>query len=464
MMHVVIYTIALACSVRYITHIHFNCLESHFVFQMDADAVLNSSTIDMKKMGLTAAGDISSLQQYARKLNRVSEKKALLQTFLNNGGNVSRKRSRSLVDTATEKKTKRKVYLGWAHFNEHTKSFVAVRSNKGGGAREVELDLSTTATEVIETAKKLFFPNGTSRFGTVETMNLGIADSQYRDLRNVLVGDLKLPFSLQRYAEGTKLSRLRINLTSKKKKWTEMCEVSEGEQGSEDCRESDIELPSTPVVDFIELEAESERTSKEIIDDSGTCKLDQMSEASNLDNLKERRILVSQQDKEYQESLKADKAKEEKKRAELLAQLWEAERLEQLKSTRSKRVPPVPQGQDSIPVQVRHMMLGLIKRSFGKGDKVTSVYDWVGSQSLLPENFVLEDCAHNLVKPSLYVEEVTSVLYMKESACMPLEDDEEIINDKRANRLVYRQNWIYVFIVWPVSSCLFLIVVQDLQH
>ena len=40
------------------------------------------------------------------------------------------------------------------------------------------------------------------------------------------------------------------------------------------------------------------------------------------------------------------------------------------------------------------------------------------------------------MKPSLYVEEVTSVLYMKESTCVPLEDDEEITDDKRANRLV----------------------------
>ena len=43
-------------------------------------------------------------------------------------------------------------------------------------------------------------------------------------------------------------------------KLTEMCEVSDGEEDSEEGKESDGGFHSTSVVDFIELGAESEST------------------------------------------------------------------------------------------------------------------------------------------------------------------------------------------------------------
>ena len=46
-----------------------------------------------------------------------------------------------------------------------SEKYVAVRTPKGGGAREVSLPLSATAEQVIEIGKGLFYPNGVSYYG-----------------------------------------------------------------------------------------------------------------------------------------------------------------------------------------------------------------------------------------------------------------------------------------------------------
>ena len=55
----------------------------------------------------------------------------------------------------SEKKALKKIQLGWLHYDEKQKRFVAVRQTKGGGTRDVNFTLDTTADEIIEMGKML---------------------------------------------------------------------------------------------------------------------------------------------------------------------------------------------------------------------------------------------------------------------------------------------------------------------
>ena len=92
-----------------------------------------------------------------------------------------------------------------------------------------------------------------------------------------------------------------------------------------------------------------------------------------------RRELIAQQDQAYQESLEADMAKEESKRVELLAELTNAERQENLMKLRYERVPKEPAGgEDKVFVRVRDTALGMVKRSFTATCKMNAVYAVLG--------------------------------------------------------------------------------------
>jgi hypothetical protein len=71
---------------------------------------------------------------------------------------------------------------------------------------------------------------------------------------------------------------------------------------------------------------------------------------------------------------------------------------------RSESVPSDPgKGVDSVQIQIRHTTLGLIRRYFLKSDKMLAVYDWVGSQSLLPLHFELSSFDGPVFTPEEYV-------------------------------------------------------------
>ena len=148
---------------------------------------------------------------------------------------------------------------------------------------------------------------------------------------------------------------------------------------------------------------------------------------SSVTSLKANRDLVAEQDKDYQYSLLADQKKEEERREKLLSEIRYAEQQEQLRQARLHRVPDEPKGGSIVLIQVRHVTLGVIKRNFSSNDKMWSVYDWVGSLSLLPPYFELSDFRGQVLRPEQSVMEgEKSTLNMSASECTPSLDDEEI--------------------------------------
>ena len=100
-----------------------------------------------------------------------------------------------------------------------------------------------------------------------------------------------------------------------------------------------------------------------------------------------RRDLIAEQDKEDQDSLLADQKKEEDRKEKLLLEIHDSEQQEELRQARLHRVPDRPKGGSMVVVQVRHVTLEVIKCNFSQNDKMLSVYDWMGSMSLLPPYF-----------------------------------------------------------------------------
>ena len=92
-----------------------------------------------------------------------------------------------------------------------------MRQTKGGGTRDVNFTLDTTADEIIEMGKMLFNPEGFCCFGYVGDMEFSLANYKQEIIHSVIVDNKVVPFTLQRYMYSTKLPKVRLYLASKAK-------------------------------------------------------------------------------------------------------------------------------------------------------------------------------------------------------------------------------------------------------
>ena len=84
-----------------------------------------------------------------------------------------------------------------------------------------------------------------------------------------------------------------------------------------------------------------------------------------------------------------------------MPQIEAAERQEKVRLSRQSRVPTEPgEGEQSTLVQVRHLTLGTVRRTFDVYSVMSDVYDWVGSLSLTPEHFQLLNFRGEVFLPS----------------------------------------------------------------
>ena len=101
------------------------------------------------------------------------------------------------------------------------------------------------------------------------------------------------------------------------------------------------------------------------------------------------RILKRREEGEEEEEKKnVDKDRERQEALE--GEIAEIGRLHAIRYAREARVPKEP-GEDSSRVRmlVQHPSLGRIERFFSRSEKMTAVYDWVGSLELHPSYFTL---------------------------------------------------------------------------
>lgn len=399
---------------------------------MSVVAIAHATDEELRSLGLRKRGDLIRLRRFcvekiqeSENKEKLNKKKELLEKILENNKSKRRmetssslphKRSRG---KAPEGSGTKKVQLGWLHYSEKQKRYVAVRQNKGGGTRDISLSTDATADSIIEFGKELFFPSGISSFGSIDIMEFKLANYKEDIVSNVIVGGSAFPFTLQRYLNATKLPRARLYLASKVKR----CKSEEDSDDSllqpvldltattRHYPEEDTTFPECPLVVLDETCDEG----KDVI----PFPLET--------NLKSNRNLIAQQDKEYQDSLLADQKKEEERKEKLLSEIRKAEQQEELRQARLLRVPYEPKSGNMVLIQVRHVSLGVIKRNFSPSDKMLSVYDWVGSQSLLPPYFSLSDFRGQVLRPEQsVVEGDKSTLNMSVSESTPSLDDDDI--------------------------------------
>ena len=384
---------------------------------MSISATAHATDKDLRDLGLLKKGDIISLKRYClevledeEKKGKHKEKVALLETILEE--NKSKRKLEAPTGDSTqllkkrkkgkpsEKKALKKIQLGWLHYDEKQKRFVAVRQTKGGGTRDVNFTLDTTADEIIEMGKMLFYPEGFCCFGNVEDMEFSLANYKQEIIHSVIVDNKVVPFTLQRYMYSTKLPKVRLYLASKAK-------ISAHEEKEP--------LQAQPPLTTEATEDLPEDPFDEIL-------------FSPMFDVQTTRALKAEQDKAYFESLNEDKTKTEKRKQELLLEMQEAEKQENMRQARLQRVPDEPPpGDDAVLVQVRHVNLGIIKRRFHSIDKMMSVYDWVGSRSLLPIHFELSSYQGQVFMPEQSVVDIDNLtLNMVGCEATPGLGDDEI--------------------------------------
>ena len=67
-------------------------------------------------------------------------------------------------------------------------------------------------------------------------------------------------------------------------------------------------------------------------------------------------------------------------------------------------------GEPSVHISVRHITMGVINRKFKDSEKLSAIYDWVGSMNDNPESFTLWGCTLPKLDPSLPIKIADKVL------------------------------------------------------
>ena len=244
---------------------------------------------------------------------------------------------------------------------------------------------SSDVHDLIALGKSIFFPGGTNFFGRIEDMTstLGNFKGDQLSFAN---------FTLARYITNHALTTVRLYLMTRSV-----------EKESEWC---DTELPEVFEVDRKPTKAHAKKESHVETNHGGL-----------MGTSDERDTIKGQQEREFKESLAADRAKERQK-----LEIAEATKRQlQLQTARKRRLPPEPAvNEASAVVSVHHVTLGIQRQAFKATDEMGAVYDWIGSLSSNPESFALSGCGLPELLPSLSVMVADkSILNMQETQGMP---------------------------------------------
>lgn len=310
---------------------------------------------------------------------------------------------------------------GWLHYDKKKNDYISVRTKKGGGTRDVSISMTSKANEIIAIAQSIFFPDGESVFGNLDTMVSSLGNFTCQEIQ-------KDEFTLANYISRNSLTNVRLYLMTKVD--DECIKPTKQQHPS-----NSLPMTCSPSVSFsAESSAMIDLTSTaDVWNSSATHSFStdhsttpMPTKSSKLIGTSVQRTQIkNQQEEEYQASLNADKEKEKQKMQEKA----DMRRIEKLRDARKSRVPPEPlEGEcNSVLISVRHLTLGIIKRKFKESDPMAVVYDWVGSLNESPENFTLSGCYLPELKPSSPVKIANKVLLnMAESDSAPDYPDQQV--------------------------------------
>lgn len=364
---------------------------------MDITAVSSATSECLADLGLKAKGDIFALKAFCnrRQLTGITknavtdgktdyeDRKRKLLEQLQQGHQKKKKQSADKHSSSTiskgtvEKYKTRKISLGWLHYCEEKQRFVAVRLSNGGGTRRLDVGSHFSKDMLVEEGKKLFFPRGESSQGHADDMIFDLANFQGECISTADDEDNEQSFTIQKYIEMNKLTQTRLYLTSRR------MSIASSNNARSECADGDTKLSTSDNEEIlVESDIEDEVLMNPVFNSATS--------GSMLESTEERRSLIEEQDQLFYESLDNDRRKENEISEATEVENIENNRLEQLMKARSERIPPEPRPElPRVRIAVNHIYLGKIVRSFSDRDSMQSVYDWVGSCSVLPEHFNL---------------------------------------------------------------------------
>ena len=359
---------------------------------------------DFDSLGLTI-GDRRALQASFNNADTKSDAIEKLKDFLKA---KNQKRVEKKGGSFTRKNTL-KLEIGWQHGRTRD-YFRQVKFLQGGGTRVK--DFSRTYEEVFNVCKDLFFPKGISKHKGISLNDVDIFLGNYSGEQVSLIdGKLFTVETYRNHASVSKGNTPRVYLMT--------CEKPES--GNEETNNSTSPMKETPastssnfpvnqfgegkdmLKDFVHdalTEIGSESTMDELLlyspfDDQPTLAFQQHKDselspgtehATCTQSITERRELIEEQNREYNEALKADQQKEH----EIEKEQENAREMEQLRREREAKVPDEPRiEEDHVVVCVRHLRGGIVTRAFYPNSVMQVVYDWIGSLQSDPPHFAL---------------------------------------------------------------------------
>lgn len=144
------------------------------ILQMDFTAVRMASDYDFQALGLPKRGDILALRSFVLGDEKEAKKRKLLELTKQVSSKSSKKKTSSAGsrgikssqdETSSPTQRLKRIQIGWMHFNDKESRYVAVRTAKGGGTREVSFPVQATSADMMDEIKKLFFSDGMTVFG-----------------------------------------------------------------------------------------------------------------------------------------------------------------------------------------------------------------------------------------------------------------------------------------------------------
>lgn len=153
---------------------------------------------------------------------RRDKKKRDLASFLASGGAskdkpLHKKKGGGASQEKQNENKKKRLELGWLHQYDDGDTYTSIRAKDGGGTRVVELPGSSRKRDIIDYAKKLFFPNGSSPVGSVNDLAFQLENFQQESVQPTVTypdGTVH-PFTLYNYTRSTRLSKTRMYIMTR---------------------------------------------------------------------------------------------------------------------------------------------------------------------------------------------------------------------------------------------------------
>ncbi|XP_039635786.1 uncharacterized protein LOC120545488 [Perca fluviatilis] len=197
-------------------------------------AVLTLMTDEQLARYIPTYGDRLAVVSFCHQQRHTHNREAVLQRIKEKIGErkMSKKRCHltseshglSRKHSKNGEKGVRKIEIGWLHYSKP--QYTQVRMRHGGGTRHTTVDKETTVEQVLETGKRLFFPNGLSTKGPQQNFDFEVCDFK----RN----SISLEDTVGKLYESTKLKLLRFYICTKDKFSDQSSVEEESESSTED--------------------------------------------------------------------------------------------------------------------------------------------------------------------------------------------------------------------------------------